>query len=360
MPFRLFIIYDGMIDDMPTIKDVARIACVSPATVSHVINGTKHISPETTEKVLRAIEEIKYSPNAAAKTLRSGRSHIIGVLVEDFRSINASEIIGGISEQLRMSDYHLFFTDLHLMDELVNHYERMDGCFDLIGEELTLLLKANVDGIIYLGMHERNLDNVLPEIDKPLVFVYAYDSKHSYVNMDTKTAAVNLTRHLIEQGHRRIACLAGHPKSEAMAVRLEGYRETMAEAGLEIPEGYIQYGDWEFGTGYENGEKFLALEKRPTAILSMNDYMAIGCMRALQEHGLSVPEDVSITGFDDKESTYYLRPSITSVNPQAKQMGIETAKLIIEQINNPNLSPRGVMMPCEIIYRDSVCPPKAD
>ena len=340
---------------MATMKDVAEIAGVSTATVSHVINGTKKLSPETTERVMQAIAQINYSPNVIAKSLRSQRSSIIGVMVEDSRGLPVPDIIAGIADTIARSGFRMLLYDLHLLEKLYNQYEQIGTYRGRINSGMQFLLSSHVDGIIYVGMHDRHLNQLLDECNKPVVFAYSHGSnENSFVTYSNQDSATALVRLLISRGHRKIAVVAGHPHSYPTMKRLSGYHFALQEAGLTIPEGYIRYGDWEYESGVAQMEELLQLSNRPTAVFAMNDLMAAGCMHAISAAGLKVPDDIAIAGFDNREISRYLQPPLTTVALPTHQIGIEAAKELIAHIDKPNSPLRKVILPCEIIERKSI------
>jgi len=344
---------------MATMKDVADRAGVSTATVSHVINGTKKLSPATTERVLTAIREIGYNPNTLAKSLRSGQTRLIGVLVEDIRGMPVPDIVAGIGDVLNKAGYRMLLADLHLLEQLYNRYEQIGVYRTRINDAVSLLLSSRVEGIIYVGMHDRHLDFLFDPADKPLVFAYSHgtarDTFVTYANLDS---AAEMTTHLIRMGHTRIAVIAGHPHSYPTMKRLNGFQLAFQRAGLSIPDGYILYGDWEYRSGYEKAKEFLSLNPRPTAIFAMNDLMAAGAMHAITEAGLRIPEDISVVGFDNREISKVLQPALTTVAIPTRQIGVRAAMCLLEHIQNPNAVPGREILPCEIIERDSAAAPK--
>jgi DNA-binding LacI/PurR family transcriptional regulator len=238
---------------MATMRDVALLAGVSTATVSHVINGSKNISAETTERVLQAISQVNYKPNTLAKSLRMGHSHTIGVLVEDIRGLPVASIVSGISETLAKGGYKTILHDLHLLEKLYNQYEQIGSYRQRINDGLSLLQSANVDGIIYVAMHDRHLDYLFDEMDIPLVFAYSHGTeKDTYITYSNRDSAADIIRFLIGKGHKHIAVIAGHPHSYPTAQRLLGIQMAMQQAGLSLPQEYIRYGNWEYESGTNN------------------------------------------------------------------------------------------------------------
>lgn len=340
---------------MATLKDVALAAGVSTATVSHVINGTKKISPATTEKVLMAIQEVSYTPNTLAKSLRIGSTNTIGVLVEDIRGLPVPDIVCGIGETLAKAGFRMLLNDLHLLEQLYNQYEQISAYRERINNGVSLLLTSNVDGIIYVGMHDRHLDYLFDPFDKPLVFAYSHGNQQdSFVTYANQESAADITRLLINKGHRKIAVIAGHPHSYPTGKRINGFYQAVTEAGLHVPEGYIRYGDWEYASGYCLTNDFLSLPDRPTAIFAMNDLMAAGCIHALNDVGLRVPTDIAVVGFDNREIAAYLQPSLTTVALPTREIGVQAATHILDRLQNPSLPPQKTVIPCRIIERESV------
>ncbi|MBQ4074466.1 MAG: LacI family DNA-binding transcriptional regulator [Clostridia bacterium] len=340
---------------MATMRDVAELAGVSTATVSHVVNGTKKLSPETTERVLMAIAQANYTPNTLAKSLRSGQTHTIGVLVEDIRGLPVAGIVSGINETLSKSGYKMILHDLHLLEKLYNQYEQIGAYRQRINNGVSLLQASNVDGIIYVGMHDRHLDYLFDPMDTPLVFAYSHGTKEdTYVTYSNDESAADMTRYLISKGHERIAVIAGHPHSYPTARRMHGIQMALQQAGLVLPEAYIQYGDWEYESGVEKTRELLCIHPRPTAIFAMNDLMAAGCMRVLNEAGLKIPQDMAVVGFDNREIARYLQPPLTTIALPTTEIGVQAALHIMEMIHNPAKAPEKEIIHCSIVERESV------
>lgn len=340
---------------MATMKDIAQLAGVSTATVSHVINGTKKLSDRTTERVLMAIRQVHYTPNTLAKSLRSGQTQTIGVLVEDIRGLPVPGIICGIGETLERSGYRTILFDLHLLDKLYNQYEQIGAYRERINNGVSILNASHVDGIIYVGMHDRHLDYLFDPMPLPLVFAYSHGtSQDSYVTYSNAESASALTRYLIAHGHKRIAVVAGHPHSYPTMRRLSGFQLAIQEAGLAVPTEYIRYGNWEYESGVEKMKELLTLEPLPTAVFAMNDLMAAGCIHALNERGLSVPGDMAVVGFDNREIARYLLPPLTTVALPTQEIGVRAAIHVMNLIENPSAPPEKEIIPCSIIERQSV------
>ena len=340
---------------MATMRDVALLAGVSTATVSHVINGSKKLSPETTEKVLMAIAKVNYKPNTVAKSLRMGQTFTIGVLVEDIRGLPVAAIVSGISETLAKSGYKTIFHDLHLLEKLYNQYEQIGTYRERINEGISLLQSSNVDGIIYVAMHDRHLDYLLDPMETPLVFAYSHGTENdTYVTYSNRDSAADMTRYLLKHGHTCIGVIAGHPHSYPTGQRLLGIQMALQQAGLTLPPEYIRYGDWEYASGKTQTEALLKLPSPPTAIFAMNDLMAAGSISAIQAMGMKIPKDIAIAGFDNREIASYLQPPLTTVALPTPEIGMKAALRIIDMISNPNAHPMREIIRCSIVERKTV------
>ncbi|MGN1019479.1 MAG: LacI family DNA-binding transcriptional regulator [Aristaeellaceae bacterium] len=340
---------------MPTLKDVAKAAGVSTATVSHVLNGTKKLSPETTEKVMKVVKEMGYLPNNLAKSLRQGKTMLVGVLVEDIRGLPVPDIVCGIGDRLGEDGYRMLLYDLHLMGKLDSSNEDINFHRQQIEDGFSALQAARVDGLIYVGMQDIPLMYHFKPLDKPLVFAYSHVMQDDcYVTYDNQSAAEALIGRLIAQGHRRIAVISGHPHSYPTTMRMYGYCKAMHDACLDIPRDYIHYGDWSFESGSRAARKLLAVSPRPTAIFAMNDPMATGCINALREAGLRVPEDISVAGFENRVLSAYIQPPLTTCAIPTLEIGRQAASYVLDRIQLGDMPPEHLILPCQLVERQSV------
>ena len=344
---------------MATMKDIASLSGVSVATVSYVLNGTKKLSPEVEARVLKAIEQTHYQPNTIAKSLRMKKTHIIGVLVEDICGMPVPEIVDGINQYLENSGYQVLLSNLRLLEKLHNQYEQLPHYTDIVNQGMRLMENARVDGIIYVAMHDRLITGIRHPVHIPMAYAYATTESDAILNVtyDNENSAYEITKHLIELGHKRIALIAGHPASSDAQLRLSGFRVAMDEAGIYVPAEYIRWGDWEYQSGIEQGDALMEMVVRPTAIFAMNDTMAAGCYRAIKNHKLHIPEDISVAGFDNREIAHLINPPLTTVELPNREIGYQAARRLLARIEKTESSPSAVMLRCQIIPRDSVAPP---
>ncbi len=339
-----------------TIREIAELAGVSKATVSYVLNGTKNITPEVKQRVLRVVAESGYKKNRIATSLRKSSTSTIGVVVEDIISFPVAPIIHGISERAEAEGYQIILSDLRILDKLYNNYHQTPQYRKKMNDAVDYLLQAaRVDAVIFVGMYDRDFTGLIDKIGKPLVFAYCTtrDPADYCVSYDGHDVSGEVIHSLARQGHERIGVITGLPGSGPSEARLRGALSAAHEAGLAVGPDCIQPGDWEYPSGYAGAQRLLRLENPPTAIFAMNDLMAAGAMDAVKDAGLSVPGDVSVIGFDDRELASFVRPNLSTVRIDLVGIGRAAAETAIARIRGEEAQHlqvlRSVMIP-----RDSV------
>ncbi|MGQ9681454.1 MAG: LacI family DNA-binding transcriptional regulator [Anaerolineae bacterium] len=328
-----------------TQSDVARRAGVSRVTVSNVLNGRpqKHIRipEETCKRILAAAEELGYQPNAAARSLRSGRAGIIGLLLPDVRNPHYWAMARGVERAAMEHGYHVILT----VSALGPESERQ--C-------LLALAQQRVDGLI-VALHYRQLTETwldkLRQCDAPVV---PNAKDNVWVRYDLGMEQV--MHHLLQLGHRHIAYIHGVPSPGMGQERLDGYRKGLSDAGIALREEMIVHCGGTLEDGHAAARQLLSLSPRPTAIIGLNDLMAIGAMKAAGELGLSIPRDLSVVGFDDADISAHLYPPLTTVRGHSEESGWYIATLLFQRIENPDLPPRSVEIPVELMVRGTTGP----
>lgn len=344
---------EGGESSMVTLKDVAREAGVSIATVSYALNQTKPISEETRARVFEAVKKTNYK---RIRTTYSRHTLTIGVLSEDVHGFPTPYILDGISETLEASGFHMLLEDLHLGNQLDNNFDHIGLYREKINTKLKVLANCGLDGIIYIGMQDRNLDYMLDPVQLPMVYAYLSMSDSPFITYDNVQAAVEATRALIQQGHRRIGVFSGPPNAYPSMQRMIGYQLAMQQAGLPIRQEWICYGDWSWESGRVCAEQLLSLEERPTAVFAMNDVMASACVRSAGERGLNVPRDLSVIGFNNQELSSYLIPQLSSVQIPMREIGVRCGQQLVRHIKNPREPIGQYTLPCRLVMRESVGP----
>ena len=333
---------------MATIREVAESAGVSYATVSHVINNTRLVSPETRERVLAAMDALHYRPNALARSLRQGKTNTLGLVLPDSANPFFAEISRSIEDEAFKKGYSVFLCNTELDTERELFY-------------VDVLSKKQVDGIIFVAagdqpdsldyLVQRNMPVVMIDRNLPNVEVDA-------VLTDNRLGGFLATRHLIELGHTRIACIAGPSSITPSAERIIGYRRALEEAGLSYDETLTLRGDYHAQSGMDVTHAILKMHPRPTAIFALNDLMALGALRAAAEAGCSVPGDLAVIGYDDLEISHFTNPPLTTIAQPKKEIGVQAVRLLVERMSRKNLPPSRLVLPPELIVRRSTQPVK--
>ena len=336
-------------DSPVTIVDVAREAGVSFATVSRVINNKAGVRADKREAVLRAMTRLGYVANQQARSLAGGRSHIVGVLVQDLGTSYMGAIIRGIDQALDQAQYDLMLYTTHRRKTKESAY-------------VAALTRGLADGLLLvLPTHASTYLDSLIRQGFPYMLVDhqgSGDYRRS-VGATNFQGAYDATRHLIELGHRRIGHIAGTAALGCAQDRVAGYRAALNAAGLPADPALIAQGDFFQPSGFGGADRLLALPDRPTAIFAANDDMAFGVLEAARLRGLSIPADLSVIGFDDVPQTSIIHPPLTTVRQPLEQMGRVAAERLLELIEDPELTVGRVVLPTELIVRHSTCPPAA-
>jgi LacI family repressor for deo operon, udp, cdd, tsx, nupC, and nupG len=326
------------------IRAVARSAGVSVATVSRALEKPEMVAETTRQRVLRAIEQLGYRPNMQARMLRTARSHVIVALVPDIANPFFSEVIRGIERVAHQHRYSVLLGDTQY------NPAREQAYADLIGTK-------QADGLITLLPHVPKIAAALP---LPIVNAceYVTDRAITSVYVDNEAAAAEATRYLITLGHRDVAFITGPMRSPISVDRDRGYAAALSAADIARKPELTVRGDFSVESGVRAVETLLARGQKFTAIFSSSDEMAIGAIRALRNHGLRVPEDVSVVGFDDIPIARYYDPPLTTIAQPKEELGREAMLLLVEILQQRNTPPRKKILPTQLVVRGSTAPPR--
>lgn len=324
--------------------DVAARAGVSQMTVSRVLNAQGHVKDETRSRVLAAMAELGYRPNAAARALVTGRSSILGVVSFDTTLYGPASTLSGIEDAARNAGY---FVSIASLRSVTAH---------AIIEAVDRLAAQAVDGIVVIAPHTL-VAETLGELrhDVPLVAVQSPGSAPvPTVSVEQGSGAARVTRYLLSLGHTAIWHIAGPEGWLEARAREDAWREALRSAGHPVPP--VLMGDWSAGSGYEQGRRIVEAGEA-TAVFVANDQMALGALRAFHEAGLRVPEDVSVVGFDDIPEAAYFAPPLTSVRQDFSELGRRGIAQLLERIENPeSRGPQSVLIEPELVVRESSGP----
>jgi len=328
-------------------KDVARLAGVSTATVSRVINSPDQVDAKTRRLVRDAVTKLRYVPHGAARALRSHRSKMVGAVVPSFGYALYARTTSAMQEVLDAHGYSLVLAEHH---------------YDLAAEQRITgqLIGHGVDAFVFVGLHhDPGLFALLENYGRPYVLTWGVDPMHQHpsVGFDNRAATFAITRHLIELGHRRFGLLSASTEGNDRATeRGAGMRAALAQAGLDFDERCAQYGPIDLAAAAGMMRRLLALKNRPTAIVSTNDVFAVGGMMACRELGVRIPEDVSITGVDSTDLGATQTPALTSIRTPIIEIGRATAEQLIARLEDrPHVAFQ--TLPFELVLRGSTAPP---
>ena len=329
------------------IKRVAAHAGVSTATVSHVINGTRYVSPETEKKVNDALRDLKYTPSAIAKSLRIQKTHTIGlmmpIMVPNFSDEYNMRIAYGIRNGLRLRSYNLI---------LGSTDNTMEGERD----QIKMFVTQRVDGLIM--MPSRSDEEYLTELRDlkiPVVFIdrMAKGEYGDCVLCDNYSGAHNAVTALIGKGHKKIGFMTNNEKVTTSFDRLRGYRAALSEAGLDMDEGLIRIGDCAF----DSGRRFmreLYEECGVTAVFAADNLMAMGALSYVNNEGIDMPKDLAFITFDEHDWENAMKPSISAVKQPSYELGLKAAQMMLERIENPQKPFETCILSTQLLLRESV------
>ncbi|MEJ2554670.1 MAG: LacI family DNA-binding transcriptional regulator [Anaerolineae bacterium] len=333
---------------MPTIRDVAKRAGVAPTTVSRVVNSSGYVSKETRERVEAAIAELGYVPNTLARSLRFKKTNTLALVLPDITNPFWTTVARGVEDAASDRGFNVILCNTDESETEEAKY-------------LTVLLQKQIDGIVLAPA--RSTAGPVEFIQKQGVPVVVLDrrvpcTQVDIVRGDSVKGAYRLVRLLLALGHRRIAILTGPQDVSTALDRVAGYRQALTETGLDLDGNLIYYGEFTQTSGYEMTQQVLTIASRPTALFAANNFIAIGSLRALQDAGLRVPEDMALVSFDDLPQALVIDPFLTVVAQPAYEMGHRATELLLARLSGvAPVEYQEIVLPTETIVRKSSGPP---
>ena len=331
-----------------TISQIAQRAGVSTATVSHVINNTRFVSEAVRQRVQQAVDEVGYTPNTLARGLRAARSSTIGLIAPNIANPFFAEMARGVQKAVAGLGYSVIIAS-------------SDRCLEHEISTTRMLLARQVDGIIYAsswdGTEIEHIQTALAQ-DTAVVFFdrHTFDLPVDTIGCDNSAGGHMAGQHLVDLGHRRLACIAGFPEKTPNASRAQGFLRVLNAVGIPTAEIPLLRADFDLEGGFQASLKLLKHPIRPTGLFACNDLMAIGAMRAALSLGLRVPEDLSIVGFDNLEMAQYTNPPLTTIDHSAELLGRRAAEMILARITNPDLPQQHQTIDLKLLIRQSTSP----
>lgn len=324
-----------------TIKDVARLAQVSVATVSRALNGHENVAAAVRKRVLSVATELRYSPHHAARSLSSRRTHTIGVVLPDLHGEFFSELMRGIDQVARERGLHLLVSSYH------GHPE----------EQAVALraMRGRVDGLLVMSPQVGNTDFLtenLASLPAVLMNTQLADAGFASLGIDNYGGARTMVRHLVDAGHRNIAFIAGPENNFDAFERLRGYRDALAET-LPQAKPWVLPGEFDEASGHRAGRELLSAQPRPDAVFAANDMMALGCLFAFNQAGVHAPADIALVGFDDIPLARYVVPSLTTMRVNIAELGGRALRTLLDITQDSQAPSAQAPLVPELIVRES-------
>lgn len=333
---------------MANMKEVAKLANVSVATVSNVLSGNKYVSPKLKKRVTKTIEELNYRPSKLARSLKLKRTFQLGLLIPDITNPYFAEIARGVESIALQNGYQMFLCNTD--GEATRELSIIDS-----------FIEQHVDGIINVAPRLDENKMVKASDNRPMVIL---DRHLSFTNplidviyTNNFKGSAELAEHFLKNGHNLFASIAG-PKNVPTAVRrMEGFKKALIEGGIPASRNHIFYGSFKFNDGYEMMLKIMNLSPRPTAVFAGNDMMAWGALEAAKEANLKIPEDIAIAGFDNVYFSQFVVPALTTVHQPKFEAGQLAMNILLEKIENKlankQLKAKKLELDATLIIRDS-------
>lgn len=331
-----------------TIREVAKKAGVSTATVSRVFNNAPAVDADTRRHVQAVARKLHYAPHAAGRSLSTKRTDAIGLLLPDVYGEFFSEVIRGADQAAQQNHYHLLVSSSHTTREA------LAGALQV--------MRGRVDGLVIMSPHidgrtlKTNLSKTLPVV---LLNCHVADASFDSFNIDNFHGAYEMVRHLLGHGFQRIAIIKGTEKNLDAEERVRGYRQALRDGGVTVAEELEVPGNFSEASGYEAARQIMRLSPRPAAIFASNDSMALGALSALREMGVAVPEEIALAGFDDIPLARYLSPALTSVHVPISELGAQAIRRLFQVLQKQNRQRRQhAAVPTRLVLRESCGCPK--
>lgn len=331
---------------MATMKDIARLAQVSTSTVSHVINGSRFVSDEIREKVMRIVVELNYTPSYIARSLKVKATKTIGLLVTATNNPFFSEVMAGVEQYCQKNQYNLIIATT-------------GGDAKRLQQNLQTLIHKQVDGVLLMCGDSRFQADMELTVPLPLVVM---DWWFTELNADkilenSERGGYLATKSMVDAGHQKIGIITGNLRKSVAKNRLQGYKKALSEANIVLNPDWIVESHFDFEGGIVGAQKLLSLSDRPTAIFCCSDTIAIGAYQAIQNQGLRIPQDISIMGYDDIELARYLFPSLSTISQPKAELGKLAVETLLQRIQEPNENYRTLVLEPTCILRESISSP---
>ena len=331
---------------MANIKDVAIHAGVSVTTVSHVVNGTRFVSEGARLRVVDAVRELSYVPSAVARSLKHNTTRTFGMVIPNNSNPYFAEIIRGVEDRCFAAGYNVILCNSNDDPQRQASY-------------LRVLAEKRIDGLIFVASGtDAVVRATLQDFKTPMVLLDRdVSGMHcDLVEVDHVVGGELATRHLLDLGHPRVACISGPPGLSPSSQRRAGWKQALADAGVDRAEADLARGDFTARGGYLAMQQLLRRKPRPTAVFVCNDLMAFGALNAASVEGVRVPEELSIVGFDDIELAAYSSPPLTTIAQPKLRIGTLAAELLLERVGQNRVDGRRIILDPQLSIRGTTAP----
>jgi LacI family transcriptional regulator len=337
------------------IKQIAQLTGVSTATVSNVLNGKKGAAGEAkTREIIETAKSLHYTPNTLAKSLKQQKTNNVGIITEDLTVFNTPEIVDGVDAYCESEGYEIILGNMRLFKRYNNDFTDTIKHQQILDAAVRNMLAKQVEGIIYVGYHCREIPYLPSRVNVPFVYAYCYPKEDIYPSVlyDDEGAAYEVTELLIQKGHTRIGAVCGPESSFHTQARLRGFKRALENHNIPVNPEIILFGDWERRSGYRLSE--ILFDAGVTAIFSFNDLMASGVYERAVGRGLIIGGNLSLFGFDNRDISLGYTPQIATVEPPLNAIGRKCAEIILYQIKRRRIKKKRFYLPCTIHERKSV------
>lgn len=328
---------------MATMKDISRLAKVSLSTVSHVVNGSRFVSPEITAKVQRVIDELDYKPSLVARSLKIKETNTIGMIVTASSNPFFAEVVRHVERYCERHNYHLILVNSDPQScNLARHLDR--------------LLRKQVDGLLLMCAEPQDLDpQIMAKVKLPMVVIdwWQQPLNADIIHENSELGGYLATKALIDAGYREIAVICGELSKPLAFNRLQGYKRAMTEQNLPIRAEWIIESHFHYEGGIDATEKLFALPNRPKAIFAMSDSIAVCVYQALWRAELRIPQDIAVIGYDNIELAQYLTPPLSTIHQPQARLAKQAVERLMSRIHNPHQDVQSIQLEPELVVRSS-------
>ncbi len=341
---------------MTTIREIAAACNVSIATVSNVFNGKDNMGEDTKQRVLEKAKELSYIPNYMAKNLKQKTTKTIGIITEDLTVFNCAEMVDGINEVFDEQGYTFLLGNLRLYKKFDNEFYHKEGYKKQVESEFNKMKAKQVEGIIYIGAHCREIHYIPQDFPTPLVVAYSFtdNPKIPSVIFNDEEAAYQATTALIKNGNKKIGIITGEMSSLHTKERLKGYKRALKEAGIPYHRNLVQEGNWTRAKSLEACR--ILMNEAVTGIFAMSDVMAWSAYELAAREDIRVGTDLDLIGFDNREMAGAFNPGLTTMALPLSNIGRKAAEIMIDMLEKgpDSISENFYKINCEMIVRESM------